>query len=75
MPVPSSCFGCQSHISPHLIVQTSLSRMGMELSSGVINITIMGYIGFSKLSPDVNPSVAKEDTVNIVCFTLYKLAS
>ena len=29
---------------------------------------------FSKLSPDTNPSVAKEDMVNIVCFILYKRA-
>ena len=75
MPVPSSCFGCQSHISPHLIDQTSLSRVGMELSSGVNDITILRCIGFSKLSPDLNPSVAIEDMVNIVCFTLYKRAS
>ena len=56
-------------------MQTSLCRLGMELSSGVNDITIMGCIGFSKLSPDLNLSVAKEDMVNIVCFTLYKRAS
>ena len=54
---------------------TSLSRVGMELSSGVNDITIMGCIGFSKLSQFLNPSVAKEDMVDIVCFTLYKRAS
>ena len=59
----------------HLIAQFSLSRVGMELSSGVNYITIIGCIGFSKLSPDINPSVAKEDMVNIVCFTLYKRAN
>ena len=48
-------------------MQTSLSRMGMESSSGVNDITLMECIGFSKLSPDVNPSVAKEDMVNMVC--------
>ena len=62
-------------ISPRLIDQTSLSRVDMELSSGVNDITILGCIGFSKLSQDLNPSVAKEDMVNIVCFTLYKRAS
>ena len=56
-------------------MQTSLCRLGMELSSGVNDITIMGCIGFSKLSPDLNLSVAKEDMVNIVCFTLYKRAA
>ena len=75
MPEPSSCFGCPAHITPHLIVQTSLSRAGMEFSSGVNNRTIMRCIAFSKLSPDINPSVAKEDMVNSVCFTLYKRAS
>ena len=72
MPVPSSCFGCQSSISPHLIVQTSPSRVFMELSLGVNGITIMECIGFSKLFSDLNPSVAKENMVNSVCFTLYK---
>ena len=74
MPVPSSCFGCQAKISPHLIVQTSMSQAGMELSSGVNYITTMRCIELSKLSPDINPSVEKEDMVNIVCFTLYKHA-
>ena len=32
-------------ISPHLIDQTSLSRVGMELSSGINDITILGSIG------------------------------
>ena len=40
---------------------------------------IMLSIEFSKLSPYMNPSVAKEDKiqdmVNIVCLTLYKRAS
>ena len=75
MPVPSSYFGCQAHISPHLIVHTSLSRVAMEFSSGVHYITIMWCIEFSKLSPDINTSVSKDDMVNIVCFTLYKRAS
>ena len=59
-------------MSPHLIVQTSLSRVGTEFSSGVNDVTILGCIGFSKLSPDSNLSVAKEDMVDIVSFTLYK---
>ena len=75
MSVPNSWFGCQAHISPHLIVQTSMSRAGMEFSSRVNYITIMRCIELSKLSSDVNPSVEKEDMVNIVCFTLYKRAS
>ena len=29
MPVLRSWFGCRAHISPHLIVRTSLSRVGM----------------------------------------------
>ena len=74
MQVPTSFFGCQAHTSLHLIVQTSLSRVAMELSSGVNYITTMRCIGFSKLFPDINPSVAKEDIVNIVCFTLFKRA-
>ena len=79
MQVPTSFFGCEAHTSLHLIVQTSLSRVIMEFSSGVNYITIMQCIEFSKLFhvvfPDINPSVAKEDMVNIVCFTLYKRAS
>ena len=75
MPVPSSSFGCPANISPHLIVQTSLSRAGMDFFSGVNYRTIMQCFEFAKLSPDVNPSVAKEDMLNIVCFTLYKRAS
>ena len=75
MPVPSSCFGCPAHIPTHLIVQASQSRTGMEFSSGVNNRTIMRCFEFSKLSPDINPSVAKEDMVNIVCFTMYKRAT
>ena len=68
-------FGCPAHISSHLIVQTTLSRAGMELSSDVNYRTIMRCIEFSKLSPDINPSVAKDDVVNIVCFTLCNRAS
>ena len=75
MPVPSSWFGCQAHISLHFIAQASLSRAGMEFSSGVNYITIMRCIEFSKLSRDINPSVAKEEMVNIVYFTLYKRAN
>ena len=75
MQVPTSFFGCQAHTSLHLIVQPSLSRVAIAFSSGVNYITIMRCIEFSKLFPDINPSVAKEDLVNIVCFTLYKRAS
>ena len=74
MPVPSSWFGCQAHISPHLIVQPSLSRVALEFSSGVNYITTIWCTEFSKLSPDINHSVAKEEMVNIGCFTLYKRA-
>ena len=42
----------------------------MGFSSGVNYIIILRCVEFSKLSPDINPSVAKEDMVNIVCFTL-----
>ena len=70
MPVLSSCVGCQAHISPHLIVHTSLNRAGMEFSSGVYYRTIVRCIAFPNLSPDINPSVAKEDVVNIVRFTM-----
>ena len=38
-------------------------------------ITIMRCIEFSKLIPDINLSVTKEDMVNIVLFTAYKRAS
>ena len=75
MQVPTSFFGWQTHTSLQLIVQTSLSREAMEFSSGVNYITIMRCVEFSKLFPDINPSVAKEDKVNIVCFTLQKRAS
>ena len=75
MSVPSSWFCCKAHISPHLIIQTSLIRPGMEFSSGVDYITIIRCIEFSKLSNDMNPSVAKENIVNIVCLTLCECAS
>ena len=75
MQVSTSLFGCEALTSLHLIVQTSLSRVAIEFSSGVNNITMMQWFAFSKLFPDINPSVAKEDMVNIVCFTLYKRAS
>ena len=39
MQVPTSFIGCQAHTSLHLIVQTSLSRVAMEFSSGVNYIT------------------------------------
>ena len=47
----------------------------MEFTIRVNYITIMQCIEFSKLSPDINPSVAEDDMVNIVHFTLYKSAS
>ena len=60
LSVPSSCFGCHAHISPHLIVGTLLSRAAMVFSSGVNYITIMRRIEVSKLSPDINPSVTRQ---------------
>ena len=36
---------------------------------------IMRCIEFSKLSPDINQSVAKSDIVNSVLFTMYKRES
>ena len=47
----------------------------MEINVDVNYITIMRCIEFSKHSPDINPSVSKEDMVNIVLFKLYKCAS
>ena len=75
MPVPILCYSCQAHISPYLIVKTSLIRASMEFSSGVNYIPIMQYIEFSQLSQNINLSVAKEYMVNIVCYKLYKCSS
>ena len=47
----------------------------MDLTIGVNYITIMRCVEFSKLSPDINSSVTKEDMVDIVLFTLHKRAS
>ena len=73
--VPSSCFDCQALNSQHWIVQASLSPTALEFGLGVKCITIMDCIEFSKLSPDINSSLAKEDMINIVHFTLHRRAS
>ena len=65
MSESSSCFGCQANISSDLIFQTSLSWAGMECSFDVSYITSMRCIEFSKHSPDINPSVAKENMITL----------
>ena len=56
-----------SHL-PGLIFKTLLSRAGMEPTIDVNYITIMRCIEFSQLSPDINPSVTKENMVNNFSF-------